>query len=110
MSEDHASSSGFAQPLHPSSFWAEQTKNFDFSEEDKLDAQAFNEILWKGLKGENTAYPTERDGKDLSKHRSKILHNAKTCRQAAKDCSGSYIGWRLKSSVETCLMTNVISR
>jgi hypothetical protein len=87
--DDRASTSDLAQPRHSSSFWAEQTKNFDFSEEDKLDAQAFNEILWRGIKGEKTAYPTERDGKDLSKHRSKLLHNAKTCRQTEEDCSGS---------------------
>jgi YVTN family beta-propeller protein len=72
--QDHASSSKFSQPLHPSSFWAEQTKNFDFSEEDKLDSQAFNEILWKGLKGESAEYPTKRSGKDLRRHRPAILN------------------------------------
>jgi DNA-binding beta-propeller fold protein YncE len=76
--QDHASSSAFSQPLHPSSFWAEQTKNFDFSEEDKLDTESFNLILWKGLKGESAAYPAERSGKDLRRGRAAILHNAKT--------------------------------
>ncbi len=76
--QDHASSSAFSQPLHPSSFWAEQTKNFDFSEEDKLDTESFNLILWKGLKGESAAYPAERSGKDLRRGRAAILHNVKT--------------------------------
>ncbi len=85
--QDHAAASGgLFQPLHSSSFWAEQTKTFDFSSEDKLDTQAFNEILWKGLKGESAAYPTERDGKDLSKHRAEILRSARTCRQSSEDC------------------------
>jgi hypothetical protein len=68
---DHSASSS-----HSSSFWAEQTRNFDFSEEDKLDSQAFNQILWKGLKGESAAYPTERSGKDLRRHRAAILNRA----------------------------------
>jgi DNA-binding beta-propeller fold protein YncE len=74
--QDHATSSRFLQPLHLSSFWAEQTKNFDFSEEDKLDSQAFNQILWKGLKGESAEYPTERSGKNLRRHRAAILNRA----------------------------------
>jgi DNA-binding beta-propeller fold protein YncE len=78
--QDHASSTTFSQPLHPSSFWAELTKNFDFSEEDKLDSQAFNQILWKGLKGESAEYPTQRSGKDLRKHRSRILHTSSESR------------------------------
>jgi DNA-binding beta-propeller fold protein YncE len=73
--QDHASAGEFSHPLHSASFWAEQTTNFDFSEEDKLDSQAFNEILWKGIKGENQAYPAERSGKDLSRHREKFLRN-----------------------------------
>ena len=83
--QDHESSAGLTLPLHSSSFWAEQTKSFDFSSEDGLDTQAFNEILWKGLKGESIAYPTERDGMDLSKHREKILHAIKSC-QVTLDC------------------------
>jgi hypothetical protein len=74
--QDHATSSKFSQPLHPSSFWAEQTRNFDFSEEDKLDSQAFNQILWKGLKGESAEYPTQRSGKNLRRHRAAILNRA----------------------------------
>jgi YVTN family beta-propeller protein len=60
-------------PAHASAYWAEKTKGFDFSTEDKLDADSFNLILWNGLKGESIPYPSERDGRDLSKHRSELL-------------------------------------
>jgi len=41
-----------AQPVkiaHTAQYWAEKTKGFDFREEDKVDAQAFNRIVWEGL-------------------------------------------------------------
>jgi YVTN family beta-propeller protein len=60
-------------PTHDSSYWSDKTKDFDFSAEDKLDSQSFNMILWNGLKGESTPYPSERDGRDLRKHRSELL-------------------------------------
>jgi hypothetical protein len=40
----------------------------DFSTEDKLDTERFNSVLWHAFKGENTPYPVERDGKDLSQN------------------------------------------
>jgi YVTN family beta-propeller protein len=40
---------------HPAKYWAEKTKEFDFSEEDKIDAVAFNRIVWEGLM--KTPYP-----------------------------------------------------
>ena len=49
---------------------------FDFSIEDKLDSAAFNLVLWNGLKGENQAYPAERDGRDLSKNRKQLLEQS----------------------------------
>jgi YVTN family beta-propeller protein len=85
--QDHANSAQSSMPAHSAAFWAEQTKGFDFSEEDKLDSQAFNEILWKGLKGENSAYPSERDGRDLSRKRKKILRNAKVCERSNQNCA-----------------------
>jgi hypothetical protein len=30
-------------------------------------------VLWKGLKGESQPYPSERNGRDLSKHREEML-------------------------------------
>ena len=40
---------------HSANYWAAQTKGFDFSEEDRVDADAFNRIIWRGLM--NTPYP-----------------------------------------------------
>jgi YVTN family beta-propeller protein len=34
---------------HPASYWAAKTKGFDFSEEDRVDADLFNRIVWAGL-------------------------------------------------------------
>jgi len=60
-------------PTHNAAYWADKTKGFDFSTEDKLDSDSFNLVLWNGLKGESTPYPSERDGRDLSKHRDALL-------------------------------------
>ncbi|HEX4168814.1 MAG TPA: hypothetical protein VHZ55_25400, partial [Bryobacteraceae bacterium] len=43
---------------HDSTYWAEVTKGFDFSGEDRVNADLFNRVLWQGLKG--TRYPTKR--------------------------------------------------
>ncbi|MGZ4829213.1 MAG: hypothetical protein ACXV78_06175, partial [Candidatus Angelobacter sp.] len=51
----------------------DKTKAFDFTAEDKLDSQSFNMVLWTGLKGEAQPYPSEREGRDLSKHRGGLL-------------------------------------
>jgi DNA-binding beta-propeller fold protein YncE len=52
---------GTFTPLHTPAWWAEQTKGFDFSTEDRLPAQKFNEIVWKGIKGD-VPYPDTRSG------------------------------------------------
>jgi YVTN family beta-propeller protein len=46
---------------HDAQFWAEKTRAFDFTREDRNDAERFNRILWEGLM--NTPYPVERSGK-----------------------------------------------
>jgi YVTN family beta-propeller protein len=69
-----------ALPRHDAAYWAAMTAGFDFSAEDKLDAERFNLVLWNGLKGENQPYPAERDGRDLSQDRDKLLKS----NQAAK--------------------------
>jgi hypothetical protein len=61
-----------AKESHDAGYWAEKTRAFDFSEEDKLDVGAFNQVLWSGLKGDKP-YPAERDGRDLRKDRRKLL-------------------------------------
>jgi DNA-binding beta-propeller fold protein YncE len=60
-------------PSHDSAYWSDKTKDFDFSSEDKLDSQSFNMVLWTGIKGDAQPYPSERDGRNLSKHRDELL-------------------------------------
>jgi hypothetical protein len=43
------------KPTHDAKYWAEKTRGFDFSEEDRVPAELYNQILWEGLKG--TAAP-----------------------------------------------------
>jgi YVTN family beta-propeller protein len=62
---------------HDAAYWSEQTKEFDFSAEDKLDSDRFNLVLWNGLKGNNQPYPADRRGRDLRKHRAALLRDLK---------------------------------
>jgi DNA-binding beta-propeller fold protein YncE len=64
---------GPVESSHDAAYWADKTKDFDFTAEDKLNAESFNMVLWKGLKGGSQPYPFERDGRDLSKHRGSLL-------------------------------------
>ena len=43
---------------HDASYWAQQTKGFDFGGEDRVNADRFNRVLWQGLKA--TPYPASR--------------------------------------------------
>ena len=43
------------KPSHDAQYWAEKTRGFDFSGEDRVPAELYNKILWDGLKG--TAAP-----------------------------------------------------
>jgi len=61
------------QPRHDAAYWARVTQGFDFSAEDKLDSILFNEVLWKGLVGEDRPYPAERSGRDLRLNRQQLL-------------------------------------
>jgi hypothetical protein len=49
------------KPAHNADYWARRTASFDFSAEDRLDAGAYNQLLWAGING-NSLYPKERDG------------------------------------------------
>jgi hypothetical protein len=44
------------KPAHSAAWWAAQTKGFDWSKEDRVPADRFNRIIWKGFKG-NAPYP-----------------------------------------------------
>jgi DNA-binding beta-propeller fold protein YncE len=48
------------KPTHDAQYWAEKTRGFDFSEEDRVPAELYNKILWEGLKG--TAAPFVQTG------------------------------------------------
>ncbi|HEX7932669.1 MAG TPA: bifunctional YncE family protein/alkaline phosphatase family protein [Paraburkholderia sp.] len=43
-------------PLHDATYWANATKDFDFSKEDRIPPELFNRVLWKGVMGD-TPYP-----------------------------------------------------
>jgi YVTN family beta-propeller protein len=47
------------RPLHDASYWAWQTRGFDFTGADRVPADMFNEVLWEGLKG-GKPYPFQR--------------------------------------------------
>ena len=46
------------KPTHNAQYWAQKTRGFDFSAEDRVPAELYNKILWEGLKG--TAAPASR--------------------------------------------------
>ncbi|MGA8026726.1 MAG: bifunctional YncE family protein/alkaline phosphatase family protein [Bryobacteraceae bacterium] len=54
---------------HDFRYWAEKTSGFDFSAEDRVDADEFNRIVWAGLM--NRPYPITRSGLDLRSGRSR---------------------------------------
>jgi hypothetical protein len=61
---------------HSAAYWADKTKEFDFSVEDHIgDVDKFNRIVWEGLKG-SLPYPERRDGADLRRHRKQLLLRA----------------------------------
>jgi len=48
------------KPTHSNGYWVAKTRNLDFSSEDKVDAVAYNKILWEGLMG-SKPYRTGRE-------------------------------------------------
>ncbi len=59
--------------LHDQDWWAQATQGFDFRGEDRLDAEAFNRILWSGIKGDKVPYVADRNGLDLRQNREDLL-------------------------------------
>ena len=62
------------QPARDASYWAEKTKGWDWSSEDKIPADLYNRVLWEGLTN-GSPYPTVRTGLDLSR---KVATNPST--------------------------------
>ena len=58
--------------LHDAEWWAEKLEDFDFRDADRIDAEAFNRVLWEGTMGD-LPYPTTRSGLDLRKNRAQLL-------------------------------------
>ncbi|MBG1265445.1 hypothetical protein F8S12_02905 [Nostoc sp. WHI] len=58
---------------HDQQWWVQATKDFYFEVEDKLDTDAFNHVLWAGVKGDRVPYPTDRNNADLRQHRPQLL-------------------------------------
>jgi YVTN family beta-propeller protein len=50
------------KPTHDAKYWADKTRGFDFSGEDRVPAELYNKILWEGLKG--TSAPVTQSNKD----------------------------------------------
>ena len=46
-------------PTHDAAWWEARTRGFDFSQEDRIDSDKFNRIIWQGLMGDKP-YPTTR--------------------------------------------------
>ncbi|MFI5095003.1 MAG: hypothetical protein ACHQIK_16290, partial [Candidatus Acidiferrales bacterium] len=63
----------YSKPLHNGAWWSAQTKGFDFSKEDRVDAGRYNLILWKGVMGDSISYPQTRSGLNLRHNRQKLL-------------------------------------
>lgn len=71
------------QPLRTAAYWQQAMAGQDFSVEDKLDTDRFNQALWTGLKGEKAAYPAVRHGRDMRQNREKLLAQYRAKRQQA---------------------------
>ena len=56
---------------HPAQYWADATRGFDWSKEDRVPAALFNQIVWRGLT--DAAYPATRDGADLRQGRARRI-------------------------------------
>jgi hypothetical protein len=72
-----------ASPLRSARYWERAMAGQDFSVEDNLDTAAFNQAVWKGLRGEGSTLPTVRDGRDLRQHRTPLIAAARDQRDQA---------------------------
>ena len=63
------------KPLHDVAWWAERTRDFDFTDADKNDSAVYNRVLWEGTMGDKP-YPAARSGLDLRRDREPLLQSA----------------------------------
>ena len=75
------------RPLHDGAWWQQATQRFDFRKPDNLDSNAYNHVLWAGLKG-SQPYPNGRSHANLSRNRALLLRSSsprtRTATHAAK--------------------------
>jgi YVTN family beta-propeller protein len=76
--------------LHDAAWWATKTRGFDFSDADRVDANAFNHILWQGTMGNGVPYPTERSHKDLRQNRADLIKHWQESKAGAKQVTVSF--------------------
>jgi len=67
-------------PTHNAAYWAKVTAGMDFSVADKVDAEQFNRVLWKGLMGDKR-YPSSPSGLDLRANRQQLLERYRASAQ-----------------------------
>jgi hypothetical protein len=79
-----AASLRIPKPTHDAKYWARVTQGLDFAKEDRIDGDAYNRILWKGLKGD-TIYPGDSSLSETRKHYKEALKKRGT---AAVDRDG----------------------
>jgi hypothetical protein len=73
------------KPTHDAKYWARVTKGLDFSKEDRVNPEAYNRILWKGLKGDQV-YPGDASLAETRKRYKEALK--KRGNQASGDGDG----------------------
>ncbi|HYL13362.1 MAG TPA: hypothetical protein VEV41_10005 [Terriglobales bacterium] len=75
------------KPTHDAAWWEARTKGFDFSQEDRVDPEQFNRVIWQGLMGDKP-YPTTRSGTDLRRNRQQLLKRSAP-QLSTKEVSGN---------------------
>ncbi|MBB5331705.1 alkaline phosphatase family protein [Tunturiibacter gelidoferens] len=81
-----------APQLRDSAWWAAKTKGFDFSDADRVDADAFNRILWQGTMGDTVPYPTIRSHQDLRQNRALLIKHWRASKAQSKQTSTTSTG------------------
>src|SRR5262245_24909468 len=89
----HARISPNRPELHDAAWWEEKLEDFDFHDADRIDAEAFNRVLWEGTMGD-LPYPTTRSGLDLRRNRAQLLKkwNASKKTRQRGTASNGFVG------------------
>ena len=72
------------KPTHDAQYWAHVTKGMDFLKADDVNPEAFNRILWKGLKGD-VLYPGDANLSETRGRYRQALKQAKAAQTGNKD-------------------------